>query len=160
MSNVTKIYTIEIGNISKVLRTDKSNLSSFLGVTLDTGWTQYFDNNYWQSWMNASWDSGNSRWELDLTSNHTQAGLQVTGSWYQGYRPTKIRCTFTGSPSDTMTLHPSGEGASMGVASPCSSLQEVSLSWSGTNMGTLYWNWNPSPSATYYVTNIEFYLES
>lgn len=160
MSNISKIYTIEIDNVSKILKVDKSNLSSFMDVTLDTGWTQYFDTNYWQAWANASWDSGNSRWALDFTSGQTQAGLQVTGSWYQGYRPTKIRCTFTGSPSSTMTLHPSGEGTSMGVASPCSSLQEVSLSWAGTNMGLLYWNWNPSPSATYYVTNIEFYLES
>lgn len=159
MSNISKIYTIEVGSINKILRVDKSNLNSFMDVTLDTGWTQYFDNNYWQPWANASWDSGNSRWELDLTGP-TQAGLQVTGSWYLGYRPTKIRCTFTVSPSDTMTLHPAGEGVSMGVASPCSSLQEVSLSWSGVDIGKLYWNWNPSPNTTYYVTNIEFYLES
>jgi len=57
-------------------------------------WVSYFDNTRWgaassTSWTGTAWSSSGFEIYLDVA---------VSDDWYEGYRPTKIRVTYTGGP--------------------------------------------------------------
>lgn len=52
------------------------------------GWYPHFDNNDWVNSDNLFWDGSGWYWTYDCD-------LSPIGTWYQGFRSTKFRMTFT-----------------------------------------------------------------
>lgn len=113
-------------------------------------WVSVFNDTYWKSQANAFWDG--SQW-IDFG----QEGMALTPAdgvtWYQGFRPTKMRITGTVSFADSTELRFSQSASDVigKVTSPFTSPLEVDLDWSdGQDLVVLVMSiWTP-------VTNIEF----
>jgi len=60
-------------------------------------WKQYFDNNHWYCGANCTWTG--STWSFVLAFAFTKGilNVQTAHGWASGYRPTKIRVTYTGT---------------------------------------------------------------
>lgn len=120
-------------------------------------WVDRTDNTYWYDtggggyWDGDSWYAG---WE------HVLIALQTgdNANWYVGFRPTKIRLTFTGAGSGFSVRNYGGTIYIAGTASSTTitSGQEIDLDFSeGEDLGRIYMSGGEID-----VTKIEFYVES
>jgi len=108
-------------------------------------WVSHFDNSDWApgggtSWTGSSWTGG--------------FGLQITdiGTWTEGYRPTKMRVTFTGGPTNMTLKDVPGSLDNIAHDAAYVSGQEIDLDFSG--LGDINEMRMGLGSVT--VTNIEF----
>ena len=111
------------------------------------GWVNsFFNDSYWSApvgfWVTDHWESGNGPYELVLVE---------LGSWTVGYRPTKIRFTFTGVSPLSVSVRGDG-GATIYVSDAAyTSLTELTLNLTG-DIDRLY-----AEGGEFSITNIEFY---
>ena len=126
------------------------------------GWTSYFDNSAWTpdtaeepctcSWDGSEWDAceyGSVNWYWVY--------ITVTGSWYSGYRPTKVKVTLSSDMDlDEFILEaPNGNNV----------LSETGTGISGTEyditLASDIYSWKISTfgGGAFSVTNIEWYEE-
>jgi len=114
-------------------------------------WEVHFDNSDWSGLSSTTWTG--SAWD----SNNVEILITESGSWVEGYRPTKVRVTHNG-PS-TMTLKVTGAGGSptYGEASNYVSGAEMALNCTA-DIQRLYIT--PSGAEDFLVTNIEFFVEN
>jgi hypothetical protein len=113
-------------------------------------WVSIFDNTYWKVQANALWFG--DEW-VDFGGEGMALTPANSTTWYQGFRPTKMRITGNIAFADRVALA-WGNGAPdiIGeVNAPFSSPLEVDLDWSdGLDLQYLImYIWTP-------VTNIEF----
>ena len=139
---------------------ESSSTATVVYTIIPAGWTSYFNNTKWTAVEDdgGSWDG--SKWisELDLVfgsgSNHF-IQLNVSGTWYKEYRPTKCRVTHTGPAANTV-LQVRYVGGGRNLVASYASLDELLLTNIGDNNITQLLIYNNVPSA-FSVTNIEFY---
>ena len=114
-------------------------------------WVSYIDPSYWSivqgTWAGTYWTSTPS------------LGLEVTGAWATGFRPTKVRVTFNGPTEGGIDINNNGlEGVLH--QHPAYSEVEYDLSWSeGLDM-VAFGVVSHDGSSTINVTDIEFFVAS
>jgi len=134
---------------------DASNIAT--GVYTISAWTAYFNNTKWQIWSLGGYGAwSGSVWvgEFDAFDLGYYLHIEVIGSWSVGYRPTKIRPTFSVAglnKAPGFVVVDSGWGTLAGSI-PCLSGQELSFSF-GVN--DIYYI-QCTHTAPFNVTNIEF----
>jgi len=90
-------------------------------------WTSYFDNTRWTGGAGTTWDG--SKWVSSGASNYW-VYLIKTGSWYLGYRPTKVRFTMTNVATD-VDLQVNSDHYDLVDDPNTVSLKELTLDFSG-----------------------------
>lgn len=73
------------------------NVIQNAGAEIPEIWNDYTDNTFWSA-VNGHVHWGSSHWYSDT---YNEILITPTGSWSTGFRPTKIRLTYTGSYSGT-----------------------------------------------------------
>ena len=125
-------------------------------VKAESAWTQYFDDNYWES-RNVGgcvWDDSEPGYEGWYHTGAHQVDLDVIGTWADGYRPSKIRVSWVGgNPTINIKLgYLDGDGTLVSDAA-YSSGDELVIDWSaGYDLDTLMDLFELD-----FVSNIEFY---
>jgi len=124
-------------------------------------WLSYFDDTYWQAAAGPPWRdfSANNWWE---SVSYTSGNLEVkTGeTWNVGFKPTKIRLTFTVAGADSLislnlldsSLTQSWTG---GVISDIATGQEIDISDPGADLEEM--QMASFDGAALIITNIEFF---
>lgn len=112
------------------------------------GWESHYNNVDWtNSSSGCSWNT--DHW--DVTSSG--ASIFDPAAWANGYRPTKVRCTFSGSPS-TITLRVYDEGMNKIVEDfSYTSGKEVDISFGSDDISAVSWS---ADVINIDVTNIEW----
>jgi len=124
-------------------------------------WVQIFNNSYWTcctgcgepftcSWTGSEWSLANG--------DGGEGYIIVKGSWADGYRPTKIRVTYTyfvwaSGDDDIYVRNSSSFWGTIGSDSSYSSMKELELSNTSGDIYTLRFGY-PSDVD---ITNIEFF---
>lgn len=117
-------------------------------------WQAFFDNTRWSpsagSWSGSDWDS------VSIPNN--QIILNELGTWVNGFRPSKIRVTHTGtSPFGyTLTLRDKNNSTIATNASYISAT-EVAITFGASDIDNLELIDNVLPFAAFKITNIEFF---
>jgi len=111
-------------------------------------WYQVLSDEAWTpgpgvSWSGSSWDSA-----FGLT------GLSELGAWNVGYRPTKMRITYTGTFTQIQLVDTNFDTIANDVA-PASG-QEIDITFGSFDIKDL----NIFASGAWSITNIEFYSEA
>lgn len=114
------------------------------------GWEVHHDNSDWSGDAHTTWDSGNSRWDIDGDGVGT---LTVAGSWYSGYRPTHIRVDYSGSGGQEILVLDSNGGTLVEDTS-YNSLDEIALSFTSYDIASIRMQYLNAQ----YISNIEFYI--
>lgn len=117
-------------------------------VKADPAWSAYFDNTVWSanqgSWSGSDWDSSGNSVILD-----------ELGTWVEGFRPTNIRITFTGSGGLLSAVQGTDTGFGAYVnTSNVTSGQSLALSFSSNDILDI----GMFGSSAFTVTNIEFFV--
>ena len=133
-----------------------------VGSSQPTGsWQQKFNDTFWYADF-GSWDSGNQEWDSEFSGGDTAAQIMGDGmgGWEVGYRPTKIRVTFTGS-AGTYDLYIIDDDDNYlyetAIAAP--GIIEANLDWSaGFDIISILIE-KAGENEPCSITNIEFYEE-
>lgn len=137
---------------SSSLSTSSSSSSSSTALP----WEVRFDNTYWDALAapapGVTWDG--SKYFV-TASGPSQYGLERIGTWANGYKPTKIRVTFTLT-AGTVDFNLTGVFPSWGtITNQTSGMVEWSISYPGMDIYRLYFS-GMDAGATLEITNIEF----
>jgi len=121
-------------------------------------WISHFDNSDWEGSIGTTWVA--DHWEARITIE-TTFWLTSIGTWTVGFRPTKVRVTFTTEkglpPQLGLYIESDGHGApSLVYENDYVSMAEADITWDGDDIsaiGFFFENLDEDVS----VTNIEFY---
>ena len=123
-------------------------------------WTEHWDDSdfesYYGSWSGSSWPSTEDAYYPD----DEIVELDVIGTWYEYYRPSKVRITYTGGEAtQTMTLSVAGGEAPI-ASGDYASGAEIDIDWDNLRTGVtkdllfvLVFNENNNPFS---ITKIEW----
>ena len=121
-------------------------------------WVSYFDNTCWETdeYHYGYWDG--TKWVAELKSFQGYfVILWIIGSWYLGYRPSKMRITYSPAIPLTVILRYAGQVQAWASGElGYSSGQEVDFVLT-EDIGSLYMQGDPVTPIAYSITNIEFY---
>jgi len=121
-------------------------------------WVERFDDSYWEVWPDTplgSWDNPNQEWDSEESGGNRWLYLSEIGTWVEGFRPFKIRVTFTGADSLYISLVDSDLNELCGEV--VSSGETINLTDHGHNImlfGAVI------GEDDFSITNIEFFVES
>jgi len=129
-------------------------------------WVQIFDNTDWVVGDTGfhlggagSWDAGNQEWDSDDGGGAfgvSAVELLPLGGWEVGYRPSKIRITFTGIANLDLYFRDTAFQYLVTEGQTITSGQELDITFSGNDIRSLLvWSFTENPFS---VTNIEFLL--
>jgi hypothetical protein len=135
--------------------------SFFRTPPIPPSWFAHFDNSDWEIDTQGSWDAGNSEWD----SQYWPPGIEILsiteiGSWASGYKPTKIRITFTGATDTAFSLKDISSNVicskGSGIDLSYTSGEEIECDF-GSGQGDIYrLEVQAGQGADFSVTNIEF----
>ena len=145
---------------------DASDCAVPLPIPPPATWTSHFDNTEWSPFPGAGiWVSGPpDYWQSENYFGQQKVTLDVIGSWYSTYHPTKMRVTVTGMIADnTVTLYGWGCPNSCGTIASgivVGGILTCDITWPSGHpdawMRSLGFMAN-TPITGFNVTNIEFY---
>ena len=125
-------------------------------------WTSYLNNTYWQADSGeepctATWNG--SAWVACeyAAANWYWCYLKVTGSWMTGYRPTKIRVTWTGGGTFEELKLEAPNGTLVVNESAATSGTEYDIDPMGDDIYSLWLS--DQGGGAFTVTNIEFWTD-
>lgn len=110
--------------------------------------------------MSCSWDG--EKWTLGSESGATY-WLKPKGTWADTFKPTKAAITFTGGEDDRCRLSIRSPEATLILADPYASGEEVELDWDdppSTKLAKIIMakeGGNAHPYPQFEISNIEFY---
>jgi hypothetical protein len=115
------------------------------------GWVSHFDSSDWEpvAGLCISWNSGQSRWEFGECG---EGRLNAKGTWASGYRPTRIRLTFSCTQM-LVTMEDSYHDEIDEWWASSSSSHTIAW-WLSHDISYIYFSGVPGAC---YITNIEFY---
>ena len=154
MTEISKFLSKDIGDLSKLFGIEKGNLTKVLKTDVPSveQWVEYFGLSYWSC-------AGNCLWDGD-SYNVNGPGLQIIpiGTWHQGFRPSKIRITAThnlpGGASWTLILGDGVSGiATLEIPNGSHQVAEADITWDGNDITRLL---DPNAPAVGQIENIEF----
>lgn len=119
-------------------------------------WEVHHNNTNWSAttgmWSAGTWESLDGYLEL----------IEL-GTWVEGYRPTKIRITYTGDPNTALYLRDSNNAIIAQEGNTFTftyqSLEEENITFGNYDIRKIemYNDWGDDPDVYINVTNIEFY---
>ena len=111
-------------------------------------WIQHLDSNDWKSYFGATWNAGEQRWQ-----GSNGWGIEVIGTWSDGFRPTKVRVHWDPQPATTtLQILDSNSNYIVNYAGYVDN-QEVDITYAGYDIDILF-----VTGAAAYIWNIEFYV--
>ncbi len=116
-------------------------------------WTSHFDNTEWDEVAPGAGFWNGTQWEAEDQGAFWGIIISDIGAWASGYRPSKMRVTFTGVGSiGSFAVQDDAAGSIGGVAGYVS-LDDIVLTF-GANDG--FKITAAGPLSVFYITNIEF----
>jgi hypothetical protein len=156
---------------SSSLSSSLSSSSRSSSSSSNVVWFSYLSNEYWVPSGDylpdgATWEEGLSRWKAyNGGGNGRYITLAPTGSWYKGFRPTKVRITHTfPTTAGELTIY-GYEDCDLVYDGGYISEMEVPINSagdcpSGSDIKRFdMFSYVTNPSKDLYITNIEFYME-
>lgn len=150
----------ETQSIHSVLVGFKDGLGIVHNQTVDINcskWTAYLTDVYWTVTTPpgaGTWDG--TKWIADFVpgdSSYT-VGLDVSGGWASGFRPTKIRVTHTSS--DAWLIIIDTNSNVLLSSNPYTSRNEIDITFQGFDIG-VFGLLDGDPAVAFNITNIEFF---
>jgi len=137
---------------------DDDPASPTYGYVIYYPWVSYFDNTCWDPRFvgYGTWDG--SKWISGFAGGHYGFNQDAQGAWYVGYRPTKMKITFSGVPAVSLCVFDANNDI-MALYDTCNytSEAEITLSWGAHDLAKFTASTDGCGTENeWYITNIEF----
>jgi len=127
---------------------DLTSINAYQGPP---NWQSHYDDSdfdaYYGAWNVDKWDS-----QYDGVYDEELVILDVLGTWYEDYRPTKMKITYTGG--DTLVISAQDSSAPIMTPGPYASGAEIDLTWDGDDLAFI--SIVSTLPSSFSVTNIEW----
>jgi len=115
-------------------------------------WEAYFDNTKWYASGSCGWGAGCGIWDDPVWEAIFRIGgwrlcIRDQGTWTDGYRPTKMRVTFTGPATLWHEFHDTNDH-NITTSGQIASGEEISI-----------WNWGSHDIGYLYLLDLDDYFE-
>ncbi len=115
-------------------------------------WASYYDNTDFEGGYLGTWNV--DRWDAEEDRGDYILFIDVIGDWYEGYRPTSVRVTFTGGA--TLSVFSEG-GMTAIIDGSYTSGEEITLDWTDdVDLSSIFFGDYPAGSP-FSITNIEWF---
>jgi len=129
-------------------------------ITFGIGWAAYFDDSDWEGWVGSRTQFVANNWVFDIEPGYHTGRIRPIGSWETGYRPSKIRITYTGNSSQVMYwgMYDTDGVNIVSAEYFTTSPQEIDIDFGSLDLNQLYMTWESgdNESVDINVSNIEF----
>jgi len=124
------------------------------------GWTARFDDSAWEGWVGSRTQFVANNWVFDIEPGYHTGRIRPVGAWATGYRPSKIRITYTGDSGQVMhwNMYDTDGTNIVSTVYFTTSPQEIDIDFGSLDLNQLFMTWESGSdeSVDISVSNIEF----